>query len=230
MSAAVIFDFDGVLIDSEGLQYKSYLQVLARYGVWVSLEEYCEFWIAAGCGPEHAVETYGLPITPDELRELKQPVYHEILRREVTLMPGVAAALTRLGERFPLALATNSNLVDVGFVMDQFDLGRHFAAIVTREDYERPKPEPDAFVAAVGRLALPPERCVVIEDAYKGIIAAKRAGTRIIAVPNDYTRTNDFSAANVVVDGLDAVTIELIRQLTALRDGGAAQAGGPKTT
>ena len=62
------------------------------------------------------------------------------------------------------------------------------------------------------------------------LLIAQGAGTRIIAVPNDYTRTNDFSAANVVVDGLDAVTIELIRQLTALRDGGAAQAGGPKTT
>ncbi len=225
MSTAVIFDFDGVLIDSEGLQYKSYLEVLARYGVWVSLEEYCEHWIAAGCGPEHAVEKYGLPITPEELRELKSPVYHQILRSEVTLMPGVVAALGRIALAFPLGLATNSNRADVGYAMEHFDLARHFAVVVTRDDYERAKPEPDAFVTAAARLAVPPERCVIVEDAYKGIVAAKRAGAKVVAVPNDYTRTNDFSSADVVLNGLEGLDVELIEQLVGPTSGGDAVRG-----
>lgn len=223
MTGAVIFDFDGVLIDSEGLQYKSYLEVLARYDVSVSLEEYCEFWIAAGCGPEHAVEKYRLPVTPDELRELKNPVYHAILRNEVTLMPGVVAALTRLGERYPLALATNSNRTDVAYAMERFDLTRHFIAIVTRDDYARAKPEPDAFVAAAEQLAVVPQRCVVVEDAYKGVVAATRAGTKVAAVPNEYTRANDFSAADIVLNGLDELTVALVERLI---DGLPAQTTG----
>lgn len=215
MKSAVIFDFDGVLIDSEGLQYKAYLQVLARYGVWVSLEEYAEFWIAAGCGPEHGVSKYGLPITPDEMRELKNPVYHEILRQEVRLMPGVVAALERLGARFSLAVATNSNRLDVGFVMEHFDLARYFAAIVTRDDYARPKPEPDAFVRAAERLDVPPKRCLVVEDAYKGIVAAVRAGTRVVAIPNDYTRSNDFSAAARVLRSLDDLGVATVEEILA---------------
>src|SRR5690242_9029507 len=112
----VIYDLDGVLIDSEGLQYKSYSQVLARWQVAVSKEEYAHHWIAGGRGPEHAVATYRLPLTPDELRELKHPLYHQILRDEVTLMPGVHAALQRLRPNFRIALATNSNRIDVDFV------------------------------------------------------------------------------------------------------------------
>ena len=209
----VIFDLDGVIIDSEGLQYRAYCQVLEPFGVRVSREEYGREWIAAGRGPEYAVKTYNLPLEPSELRALKDPVYQDIMRREVALMPGATAALERLAARFPLALATNSKRDEVGFVMDRFDLQRHFTAIVAREDYVGAKPEPDAFVAAAAALSLPPRQCVVIEDAYKGVVAAYRAGCRCIAVPHDFTLDNDFSLATRVVRSLDDVTVDLATQI-----------------
>src|SRR6185295_14045188 len=109
---AVIFDLDGVLIDSEALQYKAYSAVLARFGASVSAEEYGQHWIAVGHGPEYAVQRFGLPIAADELRALKHPVYHQILRAEVTLMPGATAALARLHAHCKLSVATNSNRDD----------------------------------------------------------------------------------------------------------------------
>jgi len=210
----VIFDLDGVLIDSEGLQYKSYSKVLERWDIHVSKEIYSQHWIAAGRGPEYAVATFGLPLEPDEIRALKHPVYHEILRAEVALMPGVVAALERLHARFPIALATNSIRHDVDFVMDHFGLRRFFTAIVTRDDYRGAKPEPDAFLAAARHLDLAPAACVVIEDAHKGVLAAHRAGIPVIAVPNEWTRTNDFSLADRTVASLDEITVELIEELT----------------
>jgi HAD superfamily hydrolase (TIGR01509 family) len=213
--AAVIFDLDGVLIDSEALQYKAYSEVLARFGIRVSLEEYAAQWIALGQGPEYVIRTHGLQMHPNELRALKQPVYHDILRREAALMPGACAALTRLQPHFPLALATNSSRQDVAFVIDCFDLRRFFAAIVTREDYRDAKPHPDAFLTAATRLAVPPRRCVVVEDAYRGVVAARRAGTTVIAIPNRFTRDSDLSLATVVLPGLDALSVDVITQLVA---------------
>ncbi len=216
MSAAtigVIFDLDGVLIDSEDLQFRAYTEVLARFGVAVTREEYAEEWIAKGCGPEYAVAAFKLPLAPAELRALKNPVYHRILQQSVTLMPGARAALARLAAHYPLALATNSNETDTAFVLDRFALRSFFTAVITRGKYERPKPAPDAFLTAAATLGLPPARCLVIEDAHKGVVAAHRAGARCVAIPHAFTAANDFSLATRLLHCLDELTVELVREM-----------------
>src|SRR5215813_7264485 len=101
-SLGVIFDLDGVLIDSEGLYYRAYSDVLKPYGVTVSREEYEDYWIAQGNGPEYAVAKYHLPMSPDEMRQLRSPVYLRLLETEVTLMPYVQEALSRLVSHYAL--------------------------------------------------------------------------------------------------------------------------------
>lgn len=216
-SAGVIFDFDGVIVDSEALQHRAYNQVLARFGVRVERDEYAREWIAAGRGPEHAVAAYGLPLTPTELRRLKDPVYHDLLRGEAALVPGARAALERLAAAFPIGLATNSNQQDTSFVLERFALQAFFTAVVTREQYDRAKPAPDAFLAAARRLERSPARCVVIEDATKGIVAAAEAGCQCIAFPHDYTADNDVSRAGAIIRSLDELTAELVASLVARR-------------
>lgn len=211
--AGVLFDLDGVIIDSEKLQYHAYQQVLAPFGVQVTPEEYGREWIGNGRGAEYAVATYRLPVAPDELRRRRTEIYFDILCREVTLMPGVLPALERLSAHFPLAVATNSRQRDTAFVLDHLGVRRYFTAVVTREMYDRAKPAPDAFVTAAQHMNVAPERCVVIEDAYKGVVAAADAGCACVAIPHDFTRANDFSRATLIVDSLDAVTVELINEL-----------------
>ena len=215
MRHALVFDLDGLLIDSEALQYKAYSLVLARFGVKVSAAEYARHWIATGHGPEYAVDAYKLPVNPKELRALKDPVYHEIMRREIALMPGALAALQGLCGHYPLAVATNSNHADTDFVLDHLALRRFFDVIVTREQYVLAKPNPDAFLTAAHQLGVPPTSCVVIEDAYKGILAAHRAGAIAIAIPNAFTRDNDFSLAAAVLGSLAELTLSLIQDLFA---------------
>lgn len=212
-SAGVIFDLDGVIVDSEPLQHQAYNLVLERFGIRVERDEYGREWIAAGRGPEYAVRTYALPVTADELRRLKDPVYQTLLREEATLMEGAGAALERLSGAFPVALATNSSRTDTDFILDRFGLRRFFTAVITREQYSDPKPAPDAFRTAAARLRLAPQRCVAIEDAYKGVIAAADAGCACIAFPHDYTTGNDFSRARIVIGSLDEATVELIERL-----------------
>lgn len=214
--AGVIFDLDGVLIDSEALQHRAYNLVLQRYGIQVDAAVYGREWIAAGRGPEYAVRELGLPISATELRRLKDPVYHELMRREIELVSGAREALARLQPRFPLAVATNSHATDVGFVMEHFGLASFFTAIVTREHYVEAKPAPDAFATAAAKLGLAPARCVVIEDATKGILAAAAAGSACIAFPHDYTADNDTSTAAAVIRSLDELTVELVESALTL--------------
>jgi len=206
----VIFDLDGVLIDSEGLYYRAYSEVLKPYGVTVSRAEYEEYWIAQGNGPEYVVAKYNLPVSPDELRQLRSPLYLQFLETEVTLMPHVKEALTRLVPRFSLTVATNSNREHLDFVLRRFGIDRFFLVTVARQDYRGAKPLPDAFLTAAEKLGLPPTRCVVIEDTYKGVLAAANAGMACIAVPNEYTLHNDFSRASLVLPSLAELTPEIV--------------------
>jgi HAD superfamily hydrolase (TIGR01509 family) len=212
-SFGVIFDLDGVLIDSEGLYYRAYSDVLRPYGVTVSREEYEDHWIAQGNGPEYIVAKHNLPITPDEMRELRSPIYLHLLEMEVTLMPYVQEALRRLVTYCALTVATNSNREHLDAILRKFDLTPFFPLTVARQDYQKAKPEPDAFTTAAQKLGLEPAQCVVIEDTYKGVLAAVNAGMKCIAVPNDYTRRNDFSKASLVLPSLSLLTPEMVRSL-----------------
>lgn len=206
----VLFDLDGVLIDSERLYYRAYSEVLAEFGVSVTPQVYGREWISSGMGPEYAVRTFDLPIAPEEVRARKNPIYSRLLHEEVALMPGAREALLRLSSRYPLALATNSRDEDVAMVLDRFEIRGFFTDVVTRSRYERAKPAPDAFVTAAAALGLPNARCVVIEDAWKGVKAAHDAGSPIVAVPHEFTAEDDFSLCARVVGSLDDVTAELI--------------------
>lgn len=215
-ACGVIFDLDGVLIDSEGLYYRAYSDVLEPYGVTVTREEYEDHWIAQGNGPEYIVAKHNLPISPDEMRQLRSPIYLHLLETEVTLMPYVHEALSRLAPHCRLTVATNSYREHLDAVLRKFELDQFFPMTVARQDYQKAKPEPDAFLAAARTLGLPPERCIVIEDTYRGVTAAVSAGIRCIAVPNDYTRRNDFSHANLVLPSLRELTVEVISSLLQL--------------
>ncbi|HJY82005.1 MAG TPA: HAD family phosphatase [Candidatus Binatia bacterium] len=206
----VIFDMDGVLIDSEGLYYRAYSEVLKPYGVTVSRPEYEEYWIAQGNGPEYIVAKHNLPVSPDELRQLRSPVYLRFLETAVTLMPYVEEALARLSPHFSLSVATNSNREHLDFVLRRFGIDRFFPVTIARQDYRGAKPLPDAFLAAAEKLGLPPARCLVIEDTYRGVMAAANAGMACIAVPNEYTLRNDFSRASLVLANLGELTPEVV--------------------
>jgi len=213
MQTGVIFDFDGVVIDSEGLWKRAACEILAEFGVAVSAEEYARVWIANGKGPEAAVVQYKLPMTADEFRKRRAPLVERLVQNEAELIPGARAALERLSARFPVALATNSASAIVDPVLDKYGLRPYFKDLLTRERYAKSKPEPDAFVAAAAAIGVAPARCVVIEDAERGVVAARRAGTKCVAVPNEWTKWLDFSQADRVVASLDDVTCELVGEL-----------------
>jgi HAD superfamily hydrolase (TIGR01509 family) len=213
MTRGVVFDLDGVLIDSEGLWHRATNEVLKEWGLSVTAEEYGRDWIGTALGPEFGVVHFKLPIDAEEFRRRRKPIVTGLVQKEARLMPGAAAAVERLAARWPLAVATNSYAAAAEPVLERLGVRPHFRELVTRERYAQAKPAPDAYVAAAAALGAPPRSCVAIEDTPRGIESAAGAGMRTIAVPNEFTRGLDFAQADLVVAGLDAVTAALVESL-----------------
>jgi len=206
----VLFDLDGVLADTERLHWTAYRRVLQEFGVDVGLEEYGAQWTSTGRGPEYACRTYRLPLTPDELRARKAPVYLALLQAGVAACPGACAALERLRPRWQVGVATNAARAEVDLVLGKLGVAGLLHAVIAREDYLHAKPAPDAYLAAAAALGLAPATCIVVEDSARGVQAAVAAGMRVLAIPGELTRDNDFRSCVRCLRHLDELTPELL--------------------
>jgi HAD superfamily hydrolase (TIGR01509 family) len=200
---AIIFDLDGLLSDTETLHMLAYQEALRQCGVLVSDEEYARHWIRDGLGITEFAAQRGLDLDPADVRKLKAVAYDRLLNTSLQPMPGACELVQRLQGRTRLALASSSYRANIARVVQGLGLSGCFEAIAGSEDVLfRVKPAPDVFLHVAQRLGLPPSACLVLDDAEKGIVAATRAGMQSIAVPNRYTRDNDFSSATWVVGSL----------------------------
>jgi len=210
----VLFDLDGTLADTEPIQWESYRRALRAYGADVDLETYRRHWIAVEGGSEWACRTFALPVTPAELRARKAAEYRALIADGVPARPGAHEALARLAPEYALAVATNSIRGEVDVVLGHLGLREFFTALVAREDYVEAKPAPDPYREAARRLGLAPAACVVVEDTARGVRSGLAAGCVVIAVPSELTRDNDFTGAARRLDGLEALTPALLRDLS----------------
>lgn len=214
-AAAVIFDLDGLLADTETLHCAAYRSTLAEFGVQLSEAEYAEHWILNGYGIADLFAQRKLPLDAGVVRNRKAAVYAELVASSARPMPGAVELLQRLHGRRTLALASSSYRSAIAAVMAALNAGHFFAAVAGNEDVRQVKPAPDLFLHVAALLDAPPARCVVLEDSQKGVAAAHAAGMACIAVPNRHTSAHDFSLAKRVVPSLHAVTLELIDSLAA---------------
>jgi HAD superfamily hydrolase (TIGR01509 family) len=197
---AVIFDMDGVIVDSEPRHERAVLEVIREIGYGgdhgLRVSDYIgrsdrEVWrdFIARNNPRQTLE---------QLLAMKRQRTVEILRREQPVFPGVIALLEQLAARCPLALASGSEQAVVEAVLEFEDMGRFFSAVVTGSEIERGKPAPDIFLKAAARLGVAPQDCWAIEDSKPGIAAARAAGMRVIAITNTHPAAELQPATQVV--------------------------------
>ena len=185
---AVIFDMDGVVVDSEPRHERAFLGVVREIGYGdnhgIRFADYVgrvdrELWL-------DFIAKHHPPQTLEELLVMKRRRAVEIIRREQPLFDGVLELIEKLAARCPLALASGSERAVVEEVLGIQELRRFFSAVVSGSDVKRGKPAPDIFLRAAELLAVPPSDCWVIEDSKPGIAAALAAGMRVIAVTNSH--------------------------------------------
>jgi HAD superfamily hydrolase (TIGR01509 family) len=186
MIRAVLFDFDGVVVQSEALHMKTFLELLTPYGVKVSEARwYREF---AGTGSRHIFEVlcseFRVPEDVGALVETRKKLYEGHVRggalRET---PGVRGFLSALQKRgIACAIVSGSHRSNVKLALSLLKLEPYFSLIVSGDDLEKRKPDPEPFLHAARRLGVPPSECLVVEDSVPGCEAAKRAGMRLVAI------------------------------------------------
>ncbi|MFZ9938533.1 MAG: HAD family hydrolase [Luteolibacter sp.] len=204
--SAVLFDFDGVLVDTEWAIYQAWRRTFETHGHDLPLEIYtrCIGSDFQSWSPKtHLEELTGLAFDWHDLDARRQIE----IRAELDgagPMPGVRSLLEKLPARsLPAAVVSSSSHPWVDGWLEKLGLHHHFHATVCRGDAPRIKPAPDLFLAAAERLAVDPRECLVIEDSLNGLNAAKAAGMQVWVIPNRVTRGLDFSAADRIFATLE---------------------------
>jgi beta-phosphoglucomutase len=211
---AVIFDVDGVLVDSYAAHFQSWRRLYGGLGV-----EYSEGAFAADFGRtsrDILRRTLSEELTDARVRDLdgrKEAYYREIIRASFPAMDGADDLIEALADDgFRLAVGSSGPPENVRLVLEKLPGGRRIGVAVTGADVTRGKPDPQVFQLAAERLGVPPSSCAVIEDAVHGIEAAQRAGMAAIAVTGTSQRAQ-FAAADLIVDSLRELSPERIRRL-----------------
>ena len=214
---AIIFDHDGVMVDTEPLHSRAWVEILEKYGIQPKLHKnglVHQVGITINANWEILKSTYNLTEETDLLEEQRGQLYLAQLKRSKP-MPGLEDLLQELySERqkgnLKIAIGSSSNREYIEIALHTFGFADDFDLIVSGKDVVHGKPAPGIYLKAALDLCISPENCLVLEDTSAGVTAARSAGMKVIAIPNAYTTGSDFSEADMVVSSLKAVDLELI--------------------
>lgn len=223
MLRAVIFDFNGTIVNDEPIHFELIKKVLGEEGISLTEESYYARYLgfddrgAFSCG----YRDHDRSLSQEKLTELiqrKAAYYQDAIRNHVTIFPGVKSLVTTLAQNLPLAVASGALRNEIETILTTAGLISHFQTVVSAEDVERGKPEPDAFLKALEALnarngtLIQARECVVIEDSKEGIKGARRACMNCLAVTNSHP-AEMLNEAHAVVTSLENVGLDLLQKL-----------------
>ena len=214
MIEAVVFDLDGVLVDSEQVWDAARRDVVARHGgTWQDSATRDMLGMSSPEWSRYVVDELRVQLTPEQVNAMVVDAMLVLYREQLPLLPGAREAVRRLADEFALGLASSSNREVIDLVLDQMGVTGCFAASVSSEEVGRGKPAPDVYLEAARRLGVPPDGCTAIEDSENGLRSAHAAGMRVIAIPNPHfpPAADALALADARLPDLDALTGDAVR-------------------
>lgn len=210
----VLWDNDGVLVETEGLYFDSSRRVLAEWGVDLSLEEFQEISLRQGRSTlELAIAKGARPEQLENLRARRDQLFAELLRAKSPLIHGAREAIQQMHGRVRQGIVTSSRRLHFDIVHHQTGIPELMDFVLTREDYGRSKPDPEPYLAAVDRFGVDPSECLVVEDSERGVAAAAAAGLECVVVRNAWSGDGDFRLASRVLNDVSCVPVEVFSRL-----------------
>lgn len=207
MIKAVIFDMDGLMVDSEPLQYQAFNAVFRGIGRKFPQEDNDRLYIGLSDIDQarDIVTRYDLPLIPEEVVKRKQVEYRKLISQVITPQPGLMELLRKLHElKYKKGIASSSGIEEIEYVIKGLNIGKLIDVYCSAEEVRQGKPRPDIYLLAANKLGVSPSDCLVLEDAPNGVKAAKAAGMMVFAIPGRATKNGDFKEAT--------------RKLVSLRD------------
>jgi HAD superfamily hydrolase (TIGR01509 family) len=213
---AVIFDMDGVLMDSEQLWNQSKQEVVRDAGGrWLDEAPRAMMGMSSPEWSRYMHDKLGVPLEVEEINRAVVDRMEQHYREHLPLLPGAVQTVQALHRRWPLALASSANREIIDFALDAAGLADDFRATISSEEVRRGKPAPDVYLEAARRLDVAADRCVAIEDSSNGVRSAATAGMAVIAMPNEHYPPDPdaLALAAAVVHSLPEITPELVERL-----------------
>jgi HAD superfamily hydrolase (TIGR01509 family) len=217
---AVVFDLDGVLLDTEELWNEARRQIAEeRGGRWREDAQRAMMGMSSPEWSRYMHDVIGVPNPPQRISAEVVERMEELYRRRLPLVDGAIEAVRRIGARWPLAIASSSNRPLIDLFLELTGTPQLFRATVSSEEVAHGKPAPDVYLEAAARLGVAPERSAAIEDSENGIRSAARAGMPVVAIPNRVFPPSEeaLSLAIVVLDSLADLTPDVIGRASAAR-------------
>lgn len=210
MVAALVFDFDGTILDTEGPDYQSWQEVYAAHGHNLAHELWCSGIGAIGLFDPyaHLESLLGEPLDRETIRSGQRRRCNDLIALEQPRAGVLDYLATAARLRIPLAVASSSSRAWVSGHLERLGMSQAFAAVLCRDDVQRTKPAPDLFLAAVQHLGVDAPASVAIEDSVHGVTAARTAGLFAVAVPHAVTAALDFSHADLCLPSLADLPLE----------------------
>jgi HAD superfamily hydrolase (TIGR01509 family) len=211
--AAVVFDMDGVIVDSEQVWdevREGYVREVG--GTYTDSATRDMMGMSSVEWSRYMAEQLGVPGTPEEINAAIVSRMLERYGEAPPLIPGAVEAVRRCAERWPLAVASSSNPELIEVVLDVAGLHDVIPVVVSSQEVARGKPAPDVYLEAARRLGVEPRLCTAVEDSHNGIRSAKAAGMRVVAIPNPHFPPDEtaLAQADVVLHSIDELTPEVI--------------------
>ena len=213
MTEAVIFDLDGVLLDSEQVWDEAREQLAKeRGGSWHENAQRDMMGMSSPEWSSYMHDEIGLPEPPEEISREVVERLTKLYREHLPVVPGACEAVERLAARWPLGLASSSNRELIDLALELLGVADLFQATVSSEEVPCGKPAPDVYLEAACKLGVGPDQAAAIEDSENGIRAARAAGMHVIAIPNPHFTPAEeaLAQADVVLDSLAELTAEAV--------------------
>lgn len=214
----IIFDMDGVIIDSEPVHCKAWIKTYQQKGITID-EDYYFTYISGKHGMDSTrlvLERHGRPFDPIQAASLilkKDRIASDLMKETIQPVQGVVDLIRQLSENHKLGLGSTSSMIVVNTILNKFDLEDRFNVVIGGEGVKQGKPHPEVYEKIARLLEEDPFNCVVIEDSKSGIMAAKSAGMKCIAILNSRNKKEDLVNADRIVSSFAEITPEIIETL-----------------